>query len=182
MKITTKQVLTLLLILTWVIFIGVCIEAGGVLFSAFYTLFINSVNAENFWVGNDLTELYALDRGYFAVEALLIGIASTLKAVMFYLILSMLYSKKLRISQPFSREMRRFILRLSGLTLGIGVFTGWGVRYTAWLAGKGISMPDTQQLHLGGADVWVFMAVILLIIAEIFKRGIEMQAENELTI
>jgi hypothetical protein len=37
-------------------------------------------------------------------------------------------------------------------------------------------------LHLGGADVWLFMGVILYIIAQIFKRGIEIQAENELTV
>ena len=43
-------------------------------------------------------------------------------------------------------------------------------------------MPDTQLLHLGGADVWLFMAVILFIIAQIFKRGIEIQTENELTV
>jgi hypothetical protein len=43
-------------------------------------------------------------------------------------------------------------------------------------------MPDTQFLRLGGADVWLFMAVVLFIIAQIFKRGIEIQSENELTI
>jgi len=43
-------------------------------------------------------------------------------------------------------------------------------------------MPDTQHLHLGGADVWLFMGVILFVIAQIFKRGIEIQRENELTV
>jgi hypothetical protein len=43
-------------------------------------------------------------------------------------------------------------------------------------------MPDVQDLRLGGADVWLFMSVTLFVIGQIFKRGVEMQAENELTI
>ena len=50
------------------------------------------------------------------------------------------------------------------------------------LVKKGVNMPDIQYLHLGGADVWLFMGVILFVIAQIFKRGIEIQTENELTI
>ena len=78
--------------------------------------------------------------------------------------------------------MRRFILQMSWLAFGIGLFTEWGVKYTEWLVTKGISMPDTQHLHLGGPDVWLFMGVILFVIAQIFKRGIEIQTENELTV
>jgi hypothetical protein len=43
-------------------------------------------------------------------------------------------------------------------------------------------MPDTQTLVLGGADVWIFMAIILFVLAQLFKRGIEIQNENELTV
>jgi len=182
MTISTKQILKVLLILSWIIFIGVCIEAGGCIFSASYTLLINSVNAEHFWVGNDLSGLYKYDPGVFLAETLLISIATVLKAWMFYSIVKILHDKKLDMAQPFSNDVRRFILRISYLAFGIGVFTQWGVNYTAWLVKKGLTMPDTQPLHLGGADVWLFMGVILFVIAQIFKRGIEIQRENELTV
>src|SRR5436190_2438868 len=106
MSITTKQVLRVLYILSWIIFIGVCIEAGGSIFSAFYTLVINPVNAATFWEGNDLSGLYKYDRGHFFAEALLISIPSVMKACMFYLIIKILHNKKLNMSQPFSDEMR----------------------------------------------------------------------------
>jgi hypothetical protein len=182
MTISTKQILRALLILSWIIFIGVCIEAGGCIFSASYTLLINSINAAHFWVGNDLSGLYKYDPGYFFGETLLISIAAVLKACMFYLIVKILHDKKLDMAQPFNNEVRRFILRISYLAFGIGVFTQWGVNYTAWLVKKGLTMPDTQPLHLSGADVWLFMGVILFVIAQIFKRGIEIQRENELTV
>ena len=182
MIVTTKQILKVLLILSWIIFIGVCIEAGGCIFSACYTLFINPINAAHFWAENDLSGLYKYDPGHFMSETLLISIAGVLKACMFYLIVKILHNKKLDMAQPFSSEVRRFMIKISGLAFGIGVFTLWGVRYTEWLVRQGVRMPDTQALHLGGADVWLFMGVILLVIAQIFKRGIDIQSENELTV
>jgi hypothetical protein len=182
MTISTRQILKVLLILSWIIFIGVCIEAGGCIFSAGYTLLINPINAAHFWVGNDLSGLYKSDPGYFIAVTLLISIAEALKAFMFYGIVKILHDKKLDLSQPFSDEVRRFILKIAYLAFGIGLFTLWGVRYTEWLVKKGVTMPDTQPLHLGGGDVWLFMSVILFVIAQIFKRGIEIQRENELTV
>ncbi len=78
--------------------------------------------------------------------------------------------------------MGRFIFNLSYLSLAAGLFSWWGVKYADWLITKGIAMPDMQTLRLAGADVWLFMGVVLFVIAQIFKRGIEIQTENELTI
>ena len=182
MKSRTKQILKLLYILSWIIFVGVCIEAGGSIFSAFYTLVINSFNARTFWVGNDLSALYTYGRGHFFTETLLISIASVMKACIFYLTIKILHDKKLDISQPFSREVGLFIIRISCLAFGVGMFTWAGAVYTDWLVRQGVKMPDTQHLRLGGADVWLFMSVTLYVIAQIFKRGIEIQSENELTV
>ena len=85
-------------------------------------------------------------------------------------------------SQHFNQEFGRFIFQVSYLSLGIGLFSNWGVNYTGWLVGQGVEMPDIRHLRLGGADVWLFMGVTLFVIANIFKRGIEIQSENELTI
>ena len=87
-----------------------------------------------------------------------------------------------RQAAEFNREVGKFISHLSYLSFGIGLFSWWGVKQTIWLAKQGISMPDIQQLHLGGADVWIFMGVILFVISQIFKRGIEIQEENDLTV
>ncbi len=182
MNISTKQVLKILYILSWIIFVGVSIEAGGSIFSSFYTLVINPVNAATFWEGNDLSMLYDYDPGHFLAETLLISITGVLKACMFYLIIKILHDKKLNLSQPFSREVRHFIIQVSVLAFAIGMFTSFGVKYTEWLVKQGVQMPDTQNLRLGGADVWLFMSIILFVIAQIFKRGIEIQTENELTV
>ena len=181
-KITTTQILKVLYVLSWIIFIGVCIEAGGFIFNAFFTLVLKPVGANHFWQEVDLSGLYKYDPGYFFVVTLLMSIVAVLRACIFYLIVKILHDKKLDMSQPFNREVGRFIFKIAYLALMTGMFSLWGVRYSEWLVKQGVKMPDIQYLRLGGADVWVFMGVTLYVIAQIFKRGIEIQTENELTV
>jgi hypothetical protein len=181
-RISTKQVLQLLLLLSWIVFIGLCIQSGGFIFNTFFTLVINPIGAHNYWENADLSGLYAHDPGYFLVETVLMIIVSIMKALLFYLIVKILHDKKLNMAQPFNAAMGRFLFNSAYLALGIGLFSSWGSNYAAWFVSQGVKMPDIQQLHLSGADVWLFMSIILLVIAQIFKRGIEIQSENELTI
>lgn len=180
-KITSGQMLKVLLVISWIIFLGVCIEAGTFIFNAFFP-WVVPVGAKYFGPGIDLSDLYKQDRGYFFVETFLMSLVAVMRALIFYLIIKLLHDKKLNLAQPFNNEVRRFIFKLSYLALFIGFFSSMGAKYAALLVSRGIKMPDIQYLRLGGADVWFFMGVTLLVIAHIFKRGIEIQTENELTV
>lgn len=177
-KIKTRHTLRLLNIVAWYLFIGMCIEAGSFFFNAIYTIAVNPEAAGYFRLG----ELYAYDQGYFLVQILLVSIPGVLKALLFFLIIKILMAKKLNVAQPFNKEMGHFLRNASWISLGIGAFSFWAETYRLWLQQKGIPMPDIQKLNIDGASVWIFMGVILLIIAQLFKRGIEIQSENELTI
>ena len=177
-KITTKQMLKMLYILSWIIFIGLCIEAGSFIFNAIFTTAISPRNASYF----RLADLYGYDSGYFLVVLLMMTIVAVLEALIFYLIVKILRDNKLDLAQPFNKEVGRLIFRISYLSFGTGLFSSWGVKYTEWLANKGVKMPDIEYLRLGGADVWLFMGITLYVIAHIFKRGIEIQTENDLTV
>jgi hypothetical protein len=179
-KITSKQILIVLTILSWIIFVGLCIDAGGYITNTIYTMAINPVAAKNYWTKLDFSALYNYDHGHFLVVTLFMIIVKVLTAIMFYLIIKNLDSKKLDTAKPFKKEFGQFIQLLSLLALGIGFFSNYGINYAKWLAEKGINMPNTNQLNLDGAGVWLFMGVILLVIAQIFKRGIEIQDENDL--
>ncbi len=94
-KITTNQTLKVLQILSWIIFIGLCIEAGGIAVNTIITLFINPPGVENFWEGADyLSSLYKFDHGHFFVIALAMIIVVVLKAIMFYLIVKLFVEKR----------------------------------------------------------------------------------------
>lgn len=181
-NIGAKLVQQVLYVLAMVIFIGLCIQAFGFLFNACITLLLKPEGAERFWREIDLSHLYHYDKGHFGVLSVLISIVAFMKALMFYLIVKILHDKKLNTEQPFRKETGRFIFHLAYLTLAIGLFASRGAAYIDWMKSKGVTMPSIQHAGLGGADVWLFMSVTLFVIAFIFKRGIVMQTENELTV
>lgn len=182
-KITTKHILLVLYILSWIIFVGVSIQAGGSIVAAVFAL-VKPEFVKNLWLWSqvDLSALFAFDQTQFFVILVMMSIVSVLKAIMFYLIIKVLHDRKISIAQPFSNTLRSFILNLSFLSFLIGIFCAWAVSYADGIVKQGVEMPMIQYLHLEGADVWLFMSVILFAIAHIIKRGIEIQNENELTI
>lgn len=181
-KITTKQLLMILLILSWIIFIGLCVEAGGLLSNTVYALTLNPAAAKSYWMGADLSNLLQYDRGYFLVQTFFMIVVAVLKALMFDRIIRTLHNKKLNMAKPFNKDLTRFVFLISYMALAIGFFCMWGNKYAEWLTQQHVNMPDIHLLGLEGASIWMFMGVTLLVIAQIFKRGIEIQTENELTV
>lgn len=182
MKFSTKQLLVVIQVISWIIFVGVCIEAGGFLFNTIYTFFFNQNEARMYWSNVDLSALFRSDKGQFLTITTLMTIAAILKAVLFYIIIKVLHNQKLDLSEPFKPGIGQSIFNMSYVSFGIGLFANWGTRYTDWLEQQGINMPEIQYMGLAGADVWLFMGVVLFVIALIFKRGIEIQTENDLTV
>lgn len=176
-----KQLLNILQVISWVIFVGLSIQAGGFLTNAVFALSKPQM-VRYLWHEADLSALFSFSPSHYAGLTLLIGIVACTKAWLFFEIIKMLTSKELDFKQPFVRKVQQFVLLISTLSLAIGLLSASGRNYIQWLLEQGVSMPDTQTLVLGGADVWIFMAIILFILAQLFKRGIEIQNENELTV
>lgn len=179
--ITNKQILNLLNVLSWIIFLGLCVEAGGIIFNSIYVLYKPQV-AEYFWNGANLSNLYSYDKGHFMTQTGLMAIVAIMKALIFYLIVNLFYNKKLNMAKPFNPELTKLIINIAYLCLGAGLFSYWGINYAAWIKAKGVSMPDIHYMRIGGADVWLFMAVVLFVISQIFKKGTELQTESDLTV
>jgi len=182
MSIKTDYILKALQVLTWIIFVGLCIEAGGFTTNTVATLMLGSDGAAKFWKEVDLTALYSYNQSHYVMLASIMIIATVLKALMFYFIVKIFHDKKFDLSKPFNEVMRRFVLMIAYLALGIGLFSFWGEKFVGQLVTQGVKLPDIMQLRLGGADVWLFMGVTLLVIAFIFKKGIEIQNEIDLTV
>ncbi len=181
MKTKTDYFLKTLHVISWIIFIGVCIEAGGMIVNTILRL-SNPELSERLWAQVDLNDLYAHRQSDFITVATLMSIVALMRAIMFYLIIKIFHEKQLDVSQPFNDKMRGFMLNLAYLSLGIGVFAFWGARYTERLVTQGVNMPELRHMNFGGADVWLFMGIILLVIVRIYKKGIEIQNENDLTV
>lgn len=180
-RISTKYVLVFLQIIVWIFFVGLAVQAGGFITSAVFSI-VNPSMVGKLYQQANLSSLFKYDVGHFFVLTFILSLVAILKAILFYLIIRLMMNKKLSIAQPFNKIVRRFIILFSFVSFVIGFFSNYGSRYASWLSSKGITMPDVDSMHIGGADVWIFMAIILLVISQVFKRGIELQTENELTI
>jgi len=106
-------------------------------------------------------------------------LVAAIKAYMFYL--TILIFKTLNMVKPFSSEIERYIFKMGYVVLLIGVLSCLGIQYSGWLVQQGVKLPEMYK-YFGGGDVFLMMGVILFVIAQIFKRGIEIQSENELTV
>jgi 4-amino-4-deoxy-L-arabinose transferase-like glycosyltransferase len=180
-SIGSKTILQVLHVLSWIIFIGLCMEAGGIIFNAVYAL-NKPIVAAHFWNNTDLSALYAHDKGHFMVQTFLISIVAIMKALLFYLIIKLFYDKKFSIEKPFSKDVTRMVFLMGWLCLGAGFFSGYASGYATFIEKQGVAMPDIEKLRVGGADVWIFMAVALFVVGQVLKKGIELQTENELTV
>lgn len=171
-----------LMLVAWIIFVGLSIDAGGYLTNTIYTLFINPELAKNFWTQIDLFKLYQFNQSHYVTLTVLMVITSILKALMFYLIAKIFYDKRLNLSKPFNEAVNRFVSNIAYLALGIGLFSYWGTKFSQYLVKQGVELPQVHELSLGGADVWLFMGVTMLVVAFIFKKGVDIQTENDLTV
>jgi Protein of unknown function (DUF2975) len=182
MKKQTDYVKMVLLAISWLIFVGVSIEAAGFIVNTIITIFYEPPLGYVYWSGLDLSAVYRHHQGMYVTLTATIAIASVLKAIMFYIILTILHNKNWNLDRPFQAHAGRSIALIAYLALGIGFFCSWGSKVQANIESQGVPVLSLQQLHIAGADVWLFMGVILLVVARIMKKGIDMQLENDLTV
>lgn len=171
----TIKLLGLMKILSWIIFIGLCIKAGALLISFLVTLFINKNAAKDLYVDLNLFDLYEFSSCHFVALITIMLLVIVLKAYLFYVVITIF--SKVNFQQPFTIIISQLISKMSLITFIIGLVSVIGNTYTTYLLGKGY---DTNLTWSN--KEFLFIACILYVISLLFKRGIELQQENELTI
>jgi hypothetical protein len=174
---TNNFVFKSLHILAWTIFIGLCIEAGALIVNFFFSLYKPEF-LQNLYQKLDLTEIYRLDRlAFFNIYGFIITI-SILKACLFYIVIRLMHNMDL--SSPFDTFVAKQILRLSYYTLSIGLLS-----YIAGQVSEKITHGQfINDLNPFWADrqAFILMGAVVYIIAAIFKKGVDLQNEHDLTV
>ena len=177
MKTRTEIILVVLKYLALLAAIGFSIECGSQVFY-FVASFINPDWAKNgYQVEQDWFRIHEYSTWYYVgVMSLAISI-SALKAWIWYLIFGLLL--KLQLKSPFTMLVTKKLSTISYLLLGVWILmTFIGKTYAHYLVqSTGITLPSKYT-----GDEYFFIAGIVYIISQIFKRGIEIQEENALTV
>jgi len=169
----TAKLLKIMKFFSWLAFIGLLIKSGAILFT--YVLSIgNAEFSKNLYEGLNLFEyrnysfvqysfiiLYKV--GLFAVEAYIA-----------YLVIQLL--QKLNLKQPFNIDVHQLMKRIS-----YSIFYLWILAIVHNAHVQFLAKRYNFEMVLFSSD-FVFLSVIIFIFAQIVKRGIDIQSENELTI
>lgn len=81
---STEQILKILYNLSWILFIGICVEAGVFIFNAIFPLVLNPIDIDQLWLQVILSSLFEYDIGNYFVVMLFINIVDVMKACLFY--------------------------------------------------------------------------------------------------
>ncbi len=167
-----------LYVIAWLIFVGLSIEAGGLLVNFVFSLFKPEV-VQNLYQKLDLTEMYNVSKmSFFGIYSFIL-IISILKAVLFYIVIRLMH--KMDLTKPFSTFVSNQILQMSYFTISIGVLSHIARQLTKSLMHHGFVTSDLNQFW-GDSQAFILMGAVIYIIAIIFKKGVDIQNENDLTV
>lgn len=175
MKTNTKQIISTAYVVAWIIYIGLCIKAGALIISFIVSLMGNPALAGEIYSDLALSGLRQAGMSHYIGVASLLAAVYCLKAHVFYVLIRILST--LNLNYPFSTRVASLIDTISQLILSMSVLALIAEGYCSWLAKRGLVIAQ----HWGSSD-YLFMAGVVFIVALVFRRGTEMQAENELTI
>jgi hypothetical protein len=175
---TSNFIFKVLHIIAWVIFVGLCIEACGLLVN-----FIVSIYKPEFidrlYQKMNLIELYHYNNWlFYCIYSLILSVAF-LKSYLFYIVIMLLF--KLDLSQPFNQFVSDKITKISYFTFVIGILSYISNKTIYKIQNQNINTSNLTDFY-SDSEAFILMAAIVYIIAVIFKKGIELQNENDLTI
>ncbi len=164
--------------IAWIIFVGLCIEACALLVNFIYSLF-NPVVLKNLYQKLDLSEMYNRSTAaYYSIYTFILVIAF-LKAGLFYDVIKLV--SKLDLNRPFSSFVSKQISSISYTTFAIGLISIVARQTANNLSHKGFDVNRLNDFWVD-SQAYILMAGVIYAIATIFKRGIEIQNENDSTI
>ncbi len=173
-KTRTEQILTVMHILAWVATIGYMIEAGAIMVSYAVSV-VNPEAAGNLYQRSNFETLRSLSFWYYTCAVSFIVAMAVMKAYVWQLVIKTL--SKISLLNPFTKETAQRLEMISYVMLGTWVVALVNSGYLDWLEkNKG----EDFGKEMSGESI--FVAGLVFVISQIFKRGIEIQSENELTV
>jgi hypothetical protein len=165
-------------IVAWIIFVGLCIEAGGLIVNFIFSLY-NPEFVQNLYQKLDLSEMYERSKWAFFGMYSFVLIISILKAVLFYVVIMLV--TKIDLSKPFNLVVSRQISLISYYTLSIGLLSHIARETAKNLQHHGYVIDSLNQFW-ADSQAFILMAAVIYVIATIFAKGVEIQNENDLTV
>lgn len=165
-------------IVAWLIFVGLCIEAGALITNFAFSIYNPDV-VKNLYQKLDLQEMYQRSKWAFFGMYSFILVVACLKAYLFYTVAMLMH--KIDLSKPFNSFVSEQIAKISYCTFSIGIVSYIARQTARNLQHHGYATDNLNQFW-GDSQAFILMAAVIYIIAAIFKKGVDIQHENDLTV
>jgi hypothetical protein len=175
---TNNFVFTVLKIVSWLIFVGLSIEAGGLIVNFVFSLYKPEF-VQNLYQKLDLSEMYERSKWAFFSMYSFILVISVLKVVLFYIVARLVI--KINLTKPFISYVSEQIYLMSYYTFSTGILSYIARETAKNLQHRGYAIENLNQFW-ADSQAFILMAAVIYIIATIFSRGVEIQNENDLTV
>ncbi len=161
--------------LTWIVYIGLLIKAGTYLFEYLMVIFVPGFNTEELsWHNINFPELYEFSFIHYSVVVFFMIIITGVKAYAVSEVTDLLKEKTL--SAPFRPYVAGILMRICYALCAVGIIALLHNLHNNWLRAHNAGLKGWDD-----AD-WLYAAGLVYIIASVFKRGIVLQTENDLTV
>ena len=174
MKTITEKILKIMLVLTWIAFIGLMIEAGTVLVS-YVVSCINPDVTKKLYQGVDLDKMMRFSFWHYSFTLYFKFSLLGMKAFIAFLVIKTL--SKVNLANPFTVAVSQRIALISYVLLAAWFVSLVNHVHANWMLQQ-MGKPEADY----AAREFLFIAGLVFILSQIFKRGVEIQAENEMTV
>lgn len=165
-------------VIAWIIFVGLCIEAGALIVNFIISLFKPEIT-QNLYQKLDLHDMYNRNKWAFFGMYTFILVISILKAYMFYVVITLV--TKLDLTKPFNSFVAKRIRQISYYAFDIGLLSYIARQAAQNLEHHGYAI-DNLNKFWADSQAFILMAAVIYVIAHIFTKGVELQNENDLTV
>jgi hypothetical protein len=182
-KTRTEKILKIINVFAWIFFVGTLVKFGIILISFIISLFnpefVVFKDIDVFGEGTspgtyfyEIRESHLWNYIFYVISILL---WTLIKSYLAYLIIKLL--AKINIIHPFSMEIANRVVKISYTLIFI-----WGLSFVVNFFDKWAALAIGLEPQFEVRGELLFIAGLVYLIGNIFKRGVEIQNENKLTI
>jgi len=171
---SSEKLLKIMPVLAWIVVMLYVAEAGAILISYCISC-VNPEGAKNIYMGLNLYDLRQYSFWYYTGSVVFMVVLPLMKAWISLLVVKTL--SKFNLQNPFTMEVAGRLEKISLFALATWFVTLLNNIYVSLIM-------KTTGKNAGNilSTEFIFMVGILFIITTVFRRGVEIQSENELTV
>ena len=173
-KTKTQTILVVMNVLAWLTFIGIMIEACGILV-AYGVGAAKPSMASKMYKASDWNNLREFDFWYYTAIITLKAAILIIEAFTAYMVIKVLST--IKITNPFTMDVAKRLENIAYMLILAWVAVLLYNGQVKWLS-KQVAGLQEQLL----SPDFIIYAGLVFVISQIFKKGVEIQSENELTV